>query len=184
MKRLVTGGSIQAAARAGTRMVYGLATLQSPVELYTSDIKGKRTARLTRFNDRRLAGLMLGDYEQFSFQGWNEETVYGFVIKPVGVMEGRKFPVAFIVHGGPQGSSGNEFHYRWNPQPYAAAGYGVVVIDFHGSTGYGQAFTDSISGDWGGKPLVDLQKGLEAALEKYEFLDGDRVAALGASNGG
>ncbi|TAM33880.1 MAG: S9 family peptidase, partial [Nevskiaceae bacterium] len=86
--------------------------------------------------------------------------------------------------GGPQGSMGNHFHYRWNPQTYAGAGYAVVFIDFHGSTGYGQAFTDSISGDWGGKPLEDLQKGWAHALKTYDFLDGTKAAALGASYGG
>ena len=96
----------------------------------------------------------------------------------------KKYPVAFLIHGGPQGSFGNIFHYRWNPQAYAGAGYAVVMVDFHGSTGYGQAFCDSIRGDWGGKPLVDLQKGLAAALTRYPWMDGDRVGALGASFGG
>ncbi len=184
VKRLVTGGRVRSASRSGQRLIYGLETFKSPVELFSADLKGGDISQLTHVNTDRLAGVMLGDYEQFSFKGWNDEKVYGYVVKPIDVMEGRKFPVAFIIHGGPQGSSANSFHYRWNPQNYAAAGYGVVMIDFHGSTGYGQAFTDSISGDWGGKPLVDLQKGLDAALEKYEFLDGDRVAALGASYGG
>ena len=96
----------------------------------------------------------------------------------------RKYPVAFLIHGGPQGSFGNDFHYRWNPQAYAGAGYAVVMVDFHGSTGYGQAFTDSISNDWGGKPLEDLQKGLAAALERYPWIDAERKCALGASYGG
>jgi dipeptidyl aminopeptidase/acylaminoacyl peptidase len=92
--------------------------------------------------------------------------------------------VAFLIHGGPQGSFSNSFHFRWNPQTYAGQGFAAVMIDFHGSTGYGQAFTDSISGDWGGKPLEDLKLGLAAAVERYEFLDGERVCALGASYGG
>ena len=71
------------------------------------------------------------------------------------------------MHGGPQGSMANVWHWRWNAQAFAGAGYGVVMIDFHGSTGYGQAFTDSISGDWGGKPLEDLKLGLAAALKQY-----------------
>jgi dipeptidyl aminopeptidase/acylaminoacyl peptidase len=78
----------------------------------------------------------------------------------------------------------NEFHYRWNPQTYAGAGYAVVAIDFHGSTGYGQAFTDAISGHWGDRPLQDLQKGWHAALAQFPFLDADRACALGASYGG
>ncbi|HEX2644325.1 MAG TPA: prolyl oligopeptidase family serine peptidase, partial [Thermoanaerobaculia bacterium] len=84
----------------------------------------------------------------------------------------------------PQGTFNNEFHYRWNPQFYAGAGYAVVSVDFHGSTGYGQAFTDAIRNDWGGKPLEDLQKGLEFALKKYPWIDGDNACALGASYGG
>jgi dipeptidyl aminopeptidase/acylaminoacyl peptidase len=89
-----------------------------------------------------------------------------------------------VVHGGPQGSLANLWHWRWNAQALAGAGYGVVMIDFHGSTGYGQAFTDSISGDWGGKPLEDLKLGLAAALNKYPWLDGDHACALGGSYGG
>ena len=96
----------------------------------------------------------------------------------------KKYPVAFLIHGGPQGSFGNDFHYRWNPQAYAGAGYAAVMVDFHGSTGYGQAFTDAIRGDWGGKPYEDLAKGLDHALARYPFLDATRVCALGASYGG
>ena len=110
--------------------------------------------------------------------------MHGYVVAPVDFDETTTYPIAFLIHGGPQGSFGNDFHYRWNPQIYAGAGYAAVMIDFHGSTGYGQAFTDSISRDWGGKPLVDLQKGLAAALEKYPYIDGDRICALGASYGG
>ena len=135
-------------------------------------------------NEAALAGVAFGDREQFTFAGWNGETVHGWVVKPVGFEPGKRYPVAFLIHGGPQGSFGDQFHYRWNPQIYAAAGYAVVMIDFHGSTGYGRKFTDSIGGDWGGKPLEDLQKGLAAALERHPWMDGERVAALGASYGG
>jgi dipeptidyl aminopeptidase/acylaminoacyl peptidase len=105
-------------------------------------------------------------------------------MKPYGFEAGKRYPLAFLVHGGPQGSFGNEWSYRWNPQVFAGAGYAAVMIDFHGSTGYGQAFTDSISRDWGGKPLIDLRKGLAAALEKFPWIDGERSCALGASYGG
>jgi len=135
-------------------------------------------------NHELMSARRLSEFEQFNFKGWNDETVYGYVMKPYGYEPGKRFPVAFIVHGGPQGSMGNEWHYRWNMQVFAGHGYAVVGVDFHGSTGYGQAFTDSISRDWGGKPLVDLQKGLAAALERYPWLDGERVCALGASYGG
>ena len=105
-------------------------------------------------------------------------------MKPFGFESGRHYPIAFLVHGGPQVSMQNLWTYRWNAQAFAAGGYAVVMIDFHGSPGYGQAFTDSITGDWGGKPFLDLQRGLAAALEKYPWLDGGRACALGASYGG
>ncbi len=153
------------------------------VKLKTEGAEQKGT-QLTWANAERLKDVKMAEYEQFSFKGANGETVYGHVMKPWNYEPGKKYPVAFLVHGGPQGSFGNSWSYRWNPQVYAGAGYASVFIDFHGSTGYGQAFTDSISGDWGGKPLEDLQKGLAAAVAKYDFLDGQNACALGASYGG
>ena len=165
-------------------IVYAASDLSGPAQLYAMAGKGGKPRRLTDANADRLAGVDMGEYEQFSFPGWNGETVHGYVVKPADYQEGRKYPVAFLIHGGPQSSFGNQFHYRWNPQVYAGAGYAVVMVDFHGSTGYGQAFTDSISQHWGDRPLEDLQKGWAAALQKYPFLDGDRACALGGSYGG
>jgi dipeptidyl aminopeptidase/acylaminoacyl peptidase len=144
----------------------------------------ERLVQLTHQNEKALADVRFGEYEQFSFAGANGETVHGYVTKPWNAKPGQKYPIAFLVHGGPQGSFGNEWSYRWNPQVYAGAGYATVFIDFHGSTGYGQRFTDSISGDWGGKPLEDLKKGLAAAVEQFPWLDRERSCALGASYGG
>ena len=158
--------------------------LKRPTDLYTADLRGRNLKQLTRFNAARLKELRMGDFEFFTFKGAGDATVQGYVVKPVGFKSKRKYPVAFIIHGGPQGSMTNDFHYRWNPQTYAGQGFAVVTINFHGSTGYGQAFTDSISQDWGGKPLEDLKLGWAAALKKYPFLDGDRACALGASYGG
>lgn len=166
------------------QVVFALANLGAPADLYGINDDGGRSHRLTQFNADRLRQRQLGAFEQFSFAGWNGETVHGYAMKPAGFVEGQKYPVAFIIHGGPQVSFGNGWSYRWNPQVYAGAGYGVVFIDFHGSPGYGQAFTDSISGDWGGKPLEDLKKGFAAAVAKYSWLDGERACALGASYGG
>jgi dipeptidyl aminopeptidase/acylaminoacyl peptidase len=166
------------------QVVFGLASLDAPVDLYGTNLSGGGAHRLTHFNAVRLGERTLSEFEQFTFAGWNNETVYGYVMKPANYSEGTRFPIAYIVHGGPQVSYGNAWSYRWNPQVYAGAGYGVVFIDYHGSPGYGQAFTDSISNDWGGKPLEDLRKGLAAAVEKYPWLDGERACALGASYGG
>jgi dipeptidyl aminopeptidase/acylaminoacyl peptidase len=169
---------------AGYRVVFGLDTLTSPVDLYSVAADGSDVARLTEINRERVAAVRFGEAEQLSFAGANGDTVYAWLVKPVDFQAGRKYPLAFLIHGGPQGSFGNDFHYRWNPQTYAGAGYAALMIDFHGSVGYGQGFTDAIRGDWGGAPLEDLQKGLAAALERYPWIDGDRACALGASYGG
>ncbi|WP_434381917.1 prolyl oligopeptidase family serine peptidase [Melittangium boletus] len=184
--RALSGAGSAAEPRAlpDGRVVFLRDDLQSPADLYSVRADGGDVRRLTNVNAEALAGIRFGDFEQFSFPGWNGETVRGFMVKPADFDAKKKYPVAFLIHGGPQGSFGNHFHYRWNPQTYAGRGYVAVMVDFHGSTGYGQAFTDSIREDWGGKPFEDLQKGLEAALQRYAFMDGGRVCALGASYGG
>ncbi len=181
---LIKDGTIQSPSFANGRLIFGRDTLHSPVELYSSSPDGNQIKKLTHFNDSHIAAARMGEYEQFTFSGWNNETVYTYVVKPVDFDPEKTYPVAFLIHGGPQGSFGNHFHYRWNPQTYSGAGYAAVMVDFHGSVGYGQDFTDSIRGDWGGKPLTDLKKGLSAALEKYPWMDGKRIGALGASFGG
>ena len=97
--------------------------------------------------------------------------LHGYVVKPADYQAGRKYPVAFLIHGGPHGSFGNAWSYRWNPQVWAGMGYAAVMIDFHGSSGYGEAFAKSIVGHWGDRPLEDLQKGWAYALGRYSFLD-------------
>jgi dipeptidyl aminopeptidase/acylaminoacyl peptidase len=184
VRTIVKEGAISSPGVAGDRIIFGLSSLRSPVELYSVKTDAADIRKITNINAEKIAAARMGEYEQFTFAGWNDEMVYCYVVKPVDFDPAGKYPVAFLIHGGPQGSFGNSFHYRWNPQAYAGAGYAVVMVDFHGSTGYGQAFTDSIRGDWGGKPLKDLQKGLAAALKRYPWMDGDRVGALGASFGG
>jgi len=182
--KIVGTGAVSDYSPTKDSVVYALASLGGPADLYISRVGGGTARRLTSVNNDVLGQRAMSDYEQFSFKGWNNETVYGFVMKPYGFTAGQRYPLAFVIHGGPQSSFANAWSYRWNPQAFAAQGYGVVFIDFHGSPGYGQAFTDSISRDWGGKPLEDLQKGLAAALEKYPWLDGQNACALGASYGG
>jgi len=183
-RRMLTGpGNVTEFDVAGDRIVFAMQSLTSPADLYL--IAGRAAPRrLTEVNAAGLAEVRFGEPEQFSFTGASGEQVYGYVVKPWNWELGKSYPVAFIVHGGPQSSYANTWSYRWNPQIYAGAGYAAVFIDFHGSQGYGQAFTDSISGDWGGKPLEDLQKGLAAARERYAWLDRDRACALGGSYGG
>ncbi|MDH3214992.1 MAG: S9 family peptidase [Candidatus Krumholzibacteria bacterium] len=184
VKTLLMDGTVRSPSVAGERIVFGMDNLRSPVELYSLQSNGKGLRAITSINADKVAAVRMGEPEQFTFAGWNDETVYAYAVKPVDFDPDKTYPVAFLVHGGPQGSFGNDFHYRWNPQAYAGAGYAAVMVDFHGSVGYGQQFIDAIRGDWGGKPLEDLQKGLAAALDKYPWMDGDRVGALGASFGG
>jgi dipeptidyl aminopeptidase/acylaminoacyl peptidase len=209
--RLTGPGTVGEVSASGSSVVYSQQNLGSPAQLYVADAKAAAGAKgiadaeavkasatpgtpapkgalaarqLTRANADKLADVRMGDYEQYAFAGAGGATVYGWVMKPAGFVPGKKYPVAFIVHGGPQTSFGNNWSYRWNPQAYAGAGYAVVFVDFHGSPGYGQKFTDSISGDWGGKPLEDLKLGLAAAAQKYPWVDAGNACALGASYGG
>jgi dipeptidyl aminopeptidase/acylaminoacyl peptidase len=139
---------------------------------------------VTHMNDGLLGQIDMQPLESFTFKGANNEDVQGFMVKPPGFDPTKKYPLKFLIHGGPQGAWGNSWTYRWNAGLFAANGYVVIMINFHGSTGYGQKFTDSISGDWGGKPYVDLMKGLDYAERTYPFIDKNREAALGASYGG
>jgi dipeptidyl aminopeptidase/acylaminoacyl peptidase len=181
----ITGsGEVEGFAVGSKRVFYAASSLGAPADIYAVGFGGGKPEQLTRVNQAALAQRKLGEYQQFSFAGWNGENVFGYVVKPPDFKHEQKYPVAFLVHGGPQGSFANSWNWRWNAQTFAGAGYGVVMIDFHGSTGYGQAFTDSISGDWGGKPLEDLKLGLSAALAQYPWLDGEHVCALGGSYGG
>jgi dipeptidyl aminopeptidase/acylaminoacyl peptidase len=181
----ITGaGEVEGFTVGSRKIFYTFSNLANPADLYAVGFGGGEAQQLTHLNQAALAQRKFGDYEQFSFAGWNNENVFGYVVKPTDFKRDQKYPVAFLVHGGPQGSFANSWNWRWNAQAFAGAGYGVVMVDFHGSTGYGQAFTDSISGDWGGKPFEDLKLGLAAALKQYPWLDGDHACALGGSYGG
>jgi len=152
---------------------------------FMSDKPKDHVEPVTHMNDALLSQTDMQPLESFTFKGANDEEVQGFLVKPPGFDPNKKYPLKFLIHGGPQGAWGNEWTYRWNAELFAATGnYVVVMINFHGSTGYGQKFTDSISGDWGGKPYVDLMKGLDHVEKSYPFIDKNREAALGASYGG
>jgi acylaminoacyl-peptidase len=183
VRPLTTDGAVTAVSQGGGTLIYSRNSLDGPDQLYRLASDGK-AARITDVDADKLAGVQFSPFEAFTFAGWNGETVHGYVVKPYGYKPGQKYPVVYLIHGGPQGSFGDDWSYRWNPQVWAGWGFGVVMVDFHGSTGYGQAFTDSISKHWGDRPLEDLRKGWAAVLAKYDFLDGNRACAAGASYGG
>jgi dipeptidyl aminopeptidase/acylaminoacyl peptidase len=175
-----------------TRMSIGSPNEIARLEFMSPQQKHDVSA-VTHMNDALLSQIDMQPLESFTFKGANDEDVQGFMVKPPGFDPNKKYPLKFLIHGGPQGAWGNSWTYRWNAELFAVGnpesfrgqgGYVVVMINFHGSTGYGQKFTDSISGDWGGKPYVDLMKGLDYVEKTYPFIDKNREAALGASYGG
>ncbi len=182
--KLVGDGTISSFQVAGDTLAFTRNSLKTGDQVFVTTTQGGPLRAITPAAGDLLPDVVFGDYEQYAFKGWNGATVHGYVLKPWNYEEGKTYPVAFLIHGGPQGSFGNGWSNRWNPQTYAGQGYAVVMIDFHGSTGYGQAFIDAISQHWGDRPLEDLQKGWAAAQAQYPFLDGDKACALGASYGG
>ncbi len=188
-------------------LLYSRMSLQAPTEIFSSEFSFNTTCgdrlgpnahgechsdpmrlRLTRqlshLNDAQLSQIDMSPLESFWFTGAHNEKVQGFLVKPPNFNPNQKYPLKFIIHGGPEVPMGDEWSYRWNAEFFAANGYVVIMINFHGSPGYGQKFTDAINGDWGGAPYEDLMKGLDYAEKTYPFIDKDRECALGASYGG
>ncbi len=175
----------------GRTLLFTRMSIASPTEIHKVSLPKKidpydlpKDEQLTHFNDAALSQVAMSPLESFWFPGAMGDKVQGFLVKPPNFDASKKYPVKFLIHGGPQGAWGDDWSYRWNPELFAANGYVVIMINFHGSTGYGQKFVESISGDWGGAPFEDLMKGLDYAEKTYPFIDKDRECALGASYGG
>ena len=182
----ITGGvnnSVQVLAK-GDDLVFVHGTSNTPNEIFKSRADGSGRTALTHHNAALLDALDIPRAEGFRFKGADGDEVSGWLVKPPGFDPNKKYPVVFLIHGGPQGAWHDEWHNRWNYAMFAAPGYAVVAINPRGSTGYGQMFTDQISKDWTGKVYEDLMKGLDFALKTYPFLDGTKVAAAGGSYGG
>jgi dipeptidyl aminopeptidase/acylaminoacyl peptidase len=151
---------------------------------FKDDLRGSPDGELTHQNDTTLAHLDLPKLENFWFIGAEGAKVEGFLIRPPGFDPAKKYPMKFLMHGGPQTAWGDSWSFRWNWELMAASGYVVVGINRRGSTGYGQKFVDEVSGDWGGRAYEDLMKGLDYTEAHYSFIDKTRECALGASYGG
>ena len=165
-------------------LVFTRLSVQAPNEVYKMDLDSKKAEELSHLNDATLANVAMQPVESFWFAGAGGTKVQGFLLKPPRFNKDEKYPVKFLIHGGPQGQWGDEWSYRWNAELFAADGYVVIMINPRGSTGYGQAFVDGVNKDWGGKPYIDLMNGLDYAEKTYPFIDKDRECALGASYGG
>ncbi|HEY6414455.1 MAG TPA: S9 family peptidase [Edaphobacter sp.] len=156
----------------------------SPIVIPPPEVTALQQRTLTKMNDALVLTLDMSWLESFRFAGAGGAIVEGFIVRPPNFDSSKKYPVKFLIHGGPQGAWGDAWSYRWNPELMAAGGYVVVMVNPRGSTGYGQAFIDGVNGAWGGKAYIDLMKGLDAAEAKYPFIDRMRECALGGSYGG
>ncbi len=173
----------------GDRAVAHLTTSAMPADLFEIDLASGNAVRLTRHNEALAQELGLNRAEDLWVDGvpgpdGKPVKIHSLVVKPVGFDPTQRYPVAFIIHGGPQGSNADHWHYRWNYQSWAGRGFLVVAPNPRGSTGFGQAFTDAISGDWSGRVMKDLLACLDGALKAYPNADPKRVIAAGGSYGG
>ena len=185
-RTVAVAGAVNAAfqvADGGKTIVVARNDATHPAELYVAR-DGAELTPLTKHNAALLQSLDVAKAEGFSFSGADGDRVSGWLVRPPGFDAAKKYPVLFLIHGGPQGAWHDEWAARWNYQMFAAPGYVVVAVNPRGSTGYGQKFTDQISGDWSGRVYDDLIKGLDHALKTYPFLDESRMAAAGGSFGG
>ena len=168
----------------GSFLVLARQAVNYPTELFRFDLRKKKLTQLTFTNKERVAELEMNPLEDYWFIGAKGDSVHLLMVKPPHFDKSKKYPLLELIHGGPQGEWGNDFHYRWNAEMFAAPGYVVIMINFHGSRGYGQKFCDAVSKDWGGAPFEDIIKGTRWALDNFDFVDRDRVGAAGASYGG
>jgi dipeptidyl aminopeptidase/acylaminoacyl peptidase len=170
----------------GRTLFFTRMSSKAPNEIYAFDVSGtaKQARAVTRLNERVLSQVEMPDLEPFWFTGAERAKVQGFILKPPNFNSAQKYPVKFLIHGGPQSAWGDSWSYRWNGQLFAANGYVVVMINPRGSTGYGQKFIDDINGDWGGRAYVDLMTGLDYVEQTFPWVDKNRECALGASFGG
>jgi len=159
-------------------------SLTLPAEVFTVASDGSGLKQISHLNDAILAQLEMNGPEEFWFTGAEGTKVEAMLVRPPKFSASEKYPVLVLLHGGPQTMWSDAWGYRWNPQVFSAAGYATLMINRRGSTGYGQKFTDEITNDWGGRAYEDVMKGIDAALEKYSFLDKTRMAAAGGSYGG
>jgi len=184
-KPLVAGGTISSLARSGDgrALAFLRTTMGLPPAVYVASADGTGERKIEAFNDSLVAGWQLGEVKEVIYQGWGDEPVHMWVIFPPGFDPTKKWPLLQIVHGGPHGAWMDQFHFRWNMHLFASRGYVVAAVNFHSSTGWGQAFTDSTTGDYGRRELEDVEKGTDYLLAKG-YIDPARLAAAGGSFGG
>jgi dipeptidyl aminopeptidase/acylaminoacyl peptidase len=180
---IVRGGTVSGVTEAGGRLFLSRQTITDPPEVHTCSLTGGETRRLTRFTDPVASRFGLGEVREMQFEGAYGETVQMFVVFPPGHVDGKRYPLVQVIHGGPHGISPDAFHMRWNAQAFAAPGYVAALVNFQGSTSWGQDFAQRIQGSWGDRPLTDVMRATDA-LVAAGIADESRMAAAGGSYGG
>jgi dipeptidyl aminopeptidase/acylaminoacyl peptidase len=167
----------------GKTIIFTRQSGSSPIEICKAVSTGGAAVALTHLNDDLLSQYQLTPFEDFWVTSKDNVQIQSFVVKPPNFDPAVKYPVLFLIHGGPEGEWDESWTYRWNAQVFAGAGYVVVMPNPRGSFGYGQKFTDDINQDWGGKPFDDIMATTDY-VEKLPYADSNRMAAAGGSYGG
>jgi dipeptidyl aminopeptidase/acylaminoacyl peptidase len=184
-KKLIDGYNLgPSLSRDGKWLAFERTSLTMPAEIFVAASDGSGVKQISHQNEAILSGLEMNAPETFWFDGAGGTKVEAMLIRPPQFDANKKYPLLVLLHGGPQTMWSNAWGYRWNAEVFSGAGYVTLMINRRGSTGYGQKFTDEITNDWGGKPYVDVMNGVDFALRKYPFIDGNRMAAAGGSYGG
>ncbi len=184
VQKLFTESTVNSLNLAGDRLVFVKNDLSKPSEIYDYNLKTKKLSQLTFFNKAACDSIDFGKVENLTFKGANGDDVQMYLLYPPQFDPNKKYPLIHLIHGGPAGTFGDEFHYRWNAQLFAAPGYVIAMVNFHGSTSFGNAFGKCIVGAHGDKPFTDIMKATDHLLAKYSFIDSTRMGAAGGSYGG
>jgi dipeptidyl aminopeptidase/acylaminoacyl peptidase len=178
-----TGGILSGLAVAGGKAFFTRQTLSQPAEAWTATTDGTSATAITKFTDDTAQAFTLGEVQEFTFEGARGESVQAFLVLPPGFDATQKYPLVHVIHGGPHGISGDQFHARWNGHLFAAPGYVSLLVNFHGSTSWGQDFAKCIQAHWGEYPMQDIEAATDAVLA-MGFVDAKAMAITGGSYGG
>lgn len=184
LEKILTGGSITSVNVKKYRIYFLKSTISEPAEIYEYDLSKKSLTKISKINNDLLSSLNFGKVEEHYFIGADNDSVQMYLVYPPNFDPEKKYPLVHMIHGGPHGTFGDDFHYRWNAHLFAAPGYVVALINFHGSTSFGVKFGKSIVGAHGDKPFTDIMMGTDFLIKKFNFIDSSRMAATGGSYGG
>lgn len=184
-KEIILKGNSPSSLNYSNEKIYFLnQKITHPPEIFSYDLNKKELNQLSFFNKEILEPLKLNNLEEFSYKSFDGNEVWGLLLKPPSFNEKKKYPLVVLLHGGPQWAFTDTFHYRWNAQIFASAGYVVFMPNFRGSTGYGEKYKEAITKNWGSYPYEDVISGVDYLVKKFSFIDIDKMAAAGASYGG